>query len=318
MKNKSIYKSFCQNCNEIPIFSQYWWLDSVCDDDEWNVLVYEVNNNIVASMPYYLKKKLGLKLLIQPKFTQKLGPFIMTKYQNEYFKILEYFLDNMPIFNFYDQNWNSNLKNWLPFYWKGYSQTTMYSSVIKNLDNHDLVVNNFKQNRKQDFKKAQREKLSTVFNIDPLIFYNEHIKNLKINNNKIIYNFDIFKKLHDSCASRSQGTIAGTKDKYGNFHSLAFIVWDKNYGYLNQLTTNPLRIKNGSSSLLIKDILFYLRDKTKKFDFEGSMDHGIYNFYRSFGSKNEKLMKIKKSNPGFLKKIIEMSRITLRHKKNYE
>ena len=318
MKNKSIYKSFCQNCNEIPIFSQYWWLDSVCDDDEWNVLVYEVNNNIVASMPYYLKKKLGLKLLIQPKFTQKLGPFIMTKYQNEYFKILEYFLDNMPIFNFYDQNWNSNLKNWLPFYWRGYSQTTMYTSVIENLDNHDLVVNNFKQNRKQDFKKAQREKLSTVFNIDPLIFYNEHIKNLKINNNKIIYNFDIFKKLHDSCASRSQGTIAGTKDKYGNFHSLAFIVWDKNYGYLNQLTTNPLRIKNGSSSLLIKDILFYLRDKTKKFDFEGSMDHGIYNFYRSFGSKNEKLMKIKKSNPGFLKKIIEMSRITLRHKKNYE
>ena len=48
------------------------------------------------------------------------------------------------------------------------------------------------------------------------------------------------------------------------------------------------------------------------------MDHGIYNFYRSFGSKNEKLMKIKKSNPGILNKIIEMSRITLKHKKNYE
>jgi len=318
MENKSIYKNFCQNCNEIPIFSQYWWLDSVCSGDEWNVLVYEINNNIVASMPYYIKKKIGLKLLIQPKFTQTLGPFIVSEYQKEYLRILEYFLNNMPIFNFYDQNWNSNLKNWLPFYWKGYSQTTMYSSVIKNLDNHDLVVNNFKKNRKQDFKKAQREKLSTVFNIDPLIFYNEHVKNLKIYNNKITYDFDIFKKLHDNCFSRSQGTIAGTKDKYGNYYSLAFIVWDKNYGYLNQLTSNPLKIKSGSSSLLIKDILFYLKDKTKNFDFEGSMDQGIYNFYRSFGSKNEKLMKIKKSNPDLLNKIIEMSRITLKHKKNYE
>ena len=318
MKNKSIYKSFCQNCDEIPIFSQYWWLDSVRGDHEWDVLVYEMNNNIVASMPYYTKKKLGLKLLIQPKFTQKLGPFIMSKYQNEYLKILEYFLDNMPIFNFYSQNWNSNLINWLPFYWRGYSQTTSYSSVIENLDDHNLIVNNFKQNRKQDFRKAQREKFFTVFDIDPLIFYNEHVKNLKINNNKIFYNFDIFKKLHDNCVSRSQGTIAGTKDKYGNFHSLAFIVWDKNYGYLNQLTTNQLKIKNGSSSLLIKDILFYLRGKTKNFDFEGSMDHGIYNFYRSFGSKSEQLMNIKKSNPSFLNKLIEISRITFKHKKNYE
>ena len=318
MKNKSIYKSFCQNCDEIPIFSQYWWLDSVRGDHEWDVLVYEMNNNIVASMPYYTKKKLGLKLLIHPKFTQKLGPFIMSKYQNEYLKILEYFLDNMPIFNLYSQNWNSNLINWLPFYWRGYGQSTSYSSVIENLDNHNLIVNNFKQNRKQDFRKAQREKFFTVFDIDPLIFYNEHVKNLKIINNKISYNFDIFKKLHDNCVSRSQGTIAGTKDNYGNFHSLAFIVWDKNYGYLNQLTTNQLKIKNGSSSLLIKDILFYLRGKTKNFDFEGSMDHGINNFYRSFGSKNKQLMHIKKSNPSFLNKLIEISRIPFKHKKNYE
>jgi len=318
MKNKSIYKSFCQNCDEIPIFSQYWWLDSVLDGHEWDVLVYEMNNNIVASMPYYIKKKLGLKLLIQPKFTQKLGPFIMSKYQNEYLKILEYFLDNMPIFNFYSQNWNSNLINWLPFYWRGYGQTTSYSSVIENLDDHNLIVDNFKQNRKQDFTKAQREKFFTVFDIDPLIFYNEHIKNLKIKNNKIFYNFDVFKKLHDNCVSRSQGTIAGTKDKYGNFHSLAFIVWDKNYGYLNQLTTNSTKIKNGSSSLLIKDILFYLRGKTKNFDFEGSMSHGIYNFYRSFGSKSKQMMSIKKSNPSFLNKLIEISGITSKHKKNYE
>ena len=57
MENKSIYKNFCQNCNEIPIFSQYWWLDSVRGDHEWDVLVYEMNNNIKTNLPFNKKKQ---------------------------------------------------------------------------------------------------------------------------------------------------------------------------------------------------------------------------------------------------------------------
>ena len=48
------------------------------------------------------------------------------------------------------------------------------------------------------------------------------------------------------------------------------------------------------------------------------MSHGIYNFYRSFGSKSKQMMSIKKSNPSFLNKLIEISGITSKHKKNYE
>ena len=99
---------------------------------------------------------------------------------------------------------------------------------------------------------------------------------------------------------------------------MAFVIWDKDYGYLNQLTTDPDKFKIGSSSLLIKDILIYLKDKTKHFDFEGSMDKGIHNFYMSFGGTNKKFYKIKKTKPKILNYIIEATNLGMQHKKKYE
>ncbi len=57
MQNKTIYKTFCQNHDEIPIFSQYWWLDIVCGENNWDVALCKIENKIAGAFPYYIKKK---------------------------------------------------------------------------------------------------------------------------------------------------------------------------------------------------------------------------------------------------------------------
>ena len=57
MTEKEIRKrKYCDFCSQEPIsvFSQYWWLDAVCEDNNWDVILYEKGGQIVASFPYYI------------------------------------------------------------------------------------------------------------------------------------------------------------------------------------------------------------------------------------------------------------------------
>lgn len=56
--NKDKYRDLLETETTIPIFSRDWWMDAVCGEDNWDVLLVEKDNEIVASMPYYKKKKI--------------------------------------------------------------------------------------------------------------------------------------------------------------------------------------------------------------------------------------------------------------------
>ena len=72
MTNKQKYYIFCENENDIPIFSQAWWLDAVCGS-AWDVVLVENHGDIIASMPYHMKKKIGFNIITMPKLTQNMG-----------------------------------------------------------------------------------------------------------------------------------------------------------------------------------------------------------------------------------------------------
>jgi len=90
MSNKEKYRDFCTTEPEIPIFSKDWWLDSVCGEINWNVLLLEKDNKIVASMPYYTTKKMMLYMIFMPKLTQSMGPYIKYPKKQKYEKKLSY------------------------------------------------------------------------------------------------------------------------------------------------------------------------------------------------------------------------------------
>lgn len=76
MTEKERYRNLCKTEKTIPIFSRDWWMDAVCGEDNWNVILVEDNGQIIASLPYYIKKKYGLRLITQPPLTQTNGLWI--------------------------------------------------------------------------------------------------------------------------------------------------------------------------------------------------------------------------------------------------
>jgi len=69
-------------------------------------------------------------------------------------------ISQLPRYDHFVQNWDHRQTNWLPFYWKGFSQTTRYTYRIEDLKNSDEIWAGLQQNIRTDIKKAaNRENL---------------------------------------------------------------------------------------------------------------------------------------------------------------
>src|SRR5690554_1433257 len=152
MISKGKYRNLCEVEHSIPIFSKDWWMDAVCGKENWDVLLVEKNNEIIAALPYYLRKKYIYSYISQPKLTQTNGLWIKYPNNQKYSTKLAYEkkvmgeiinqLESLGV-DYYSQHFHHSITNWLPFYWSGYQQTTRYTYVIEQTDNIDLVFNGF-------------------------------------------------------------------------------------------------------------------------------------------------------------------------------
>ena len=116
MSSKDLYHNLCGVESTIPIFSRDWWLNAVCDGARnWDVAIVEKGGKIVASMPYYVKRKYGFTLLTQPPLTQTLGPWLRpnkTNYAKELANqkdLMQLLIDQLPTYDHFVQNFNNQI-----------------------------------------------------------------------------------------------------------------------------------------------------------------------------------------------------------------
>jgi len=307
------YIEFSKVEENLPIFFQPWWLDATAGEDNWDVVIFENDNDIIAALPYYKKNKLGFTFLLNPMFTNRLGIYykyyenldITNNSKKLSFEkdIFTYLIEKLPKFSWFNIDFNYEFINHLPFYWKGYSQTTKYSYVIDDISDPEKCLKNFDRSKRNDIKKAQ-EKIDIKFDLPAEDFYNHHKNSLENNGSNILYSFDQFKKIYNTCYKNKTGKVIYSIDKNKplSIHSANFIIWDRNFAY-NLLSTIDEKNRNsGSTSLLIYEIIKFLSNKTKKFDFEGSMIEKVEQSFRKFGTKQVTYFNINKSNS----KIIDL------------
>ncbi|MDR2691287.1 MAG: GNAT family N-acetyltransferase, partial [Dysgonamonadaceae bacterium] len=70
MTEKEKYRMLCSNEQSIPVYSRGWWLDCVCGESGWDVLLCIKNGEIEAAMPYYVPCK---GIISMPLYTQTMG-----------------------------------------------------------------------------------------------------------------------------------------------------------------------------------------------------------------------------------------------------
>jgi hypothetical protein len=297
---KQAYRALCDREPTIPVFSRAWWLDAAAGPENWDVVVVEQDGQIVASLPYVIKRVLGITLLTQPSLTQTLGPWLRPT-SMKYMKLLSWqkeamqaLIEQLPPFSHYVQQWHYSHTNWLPFYWKGFSQTTRYTCEISDLSDLDKVYAGFSSAKRSEIKKAEKT-IRVEFDITAEDFYENHRASLKRQGRDICYSFALFKKLYDAAYLNNSGrTIAGY-DSDGNLHAALFIVWDPGSAYGLVSTIDPRFRGSGAPSLLIREMIRHVAPLTKKFDFEGSMSEELARSYRQFNTRKQPYFLISKT-----------------------
>ncbi|MFO7810862.1 MAG: methicillin resistance protein, partial [Candidatus Delongbacteria bacterium] len=179
-KNKDIYRKFCETKENLPVFFYDWWLDAVCKSNNWDVAVVKPDNDVLAFMPYYIKNILGFKLSILPRFTQFLGPWInypndLKKTNKPEFekKMMNKLIDQLPETHYFEQNFHYSVKNWLPFYWKDYQQTTRYTYIIDDITFPERIFSDFTAAKRKNINKA-REQVEVKYDLGSDEFYEHH------------------------------------------------------------------------------------------------------------------------------------------------
>jgi len=311
MSNKQKYREFCKIEKNIPIFSIDWWLDSVCGEENWDVAIVEKGGEIWATMPYYIKKKWGFTLITMPPLTQKLGPYIKYPQGQKYYKklswekeIMNELIDQLPEFDYFYQQWDYIITNWLPFYWRGFKQTTRYTYVINiNDNNENNIIENFSHAKRKQIKKAIRNGINIKSNIiQPEDFYNLHKRELEFEKAKISYSFKLFNRLYKNALSNDQGVIISAEDLNGIIHGALFIIFNKQSAYDLISAFNPDFLDSGASSLLVLEAIKYTQwHNIDRFDFEGSMIENVENSFRQFGAIQSSYSAVYKINSKLLK-----------------
>lgn len=284
-----VYREWSENETTLPIFSKGWWLDAVAPNS-WSAVVINMNQDVVAAMPYFRRRKLSFVVLGQPPLTQNLGPWIGdvdTKYSKRLARekdLMEALIERLPTYDGFYQNWHYSRTNWLPFYWRGFEQTTRYTYVIDCLSDLDKVFAEFEHSKRKNIKKAEKM-VHVEWDIGCEEFYKNHVMTLSKQGQKISYSYDLFSRIYHSCYTKSMGRTLGAYDSSGNLHAALFIVFDEMSAYDLISTIDPEYRTYGAASLLVREAIKLTSERgLPRFDFEGSMIEPVERSFRQFGA----------------------------------
>jgi hypothetical protein len=117
-------------------------LDIVCYKGQWNVILhFDDKGTINGILAYYLTKKYGQIIITNPPLTPHSGILVIeTDVKSDSIKIIETLISKLPVTTYYTQSYEPGFTNWLPMYWKGYTQTTRITYVIDNVRDWNMKM----------------------------------------------------------------------------------------------------------------------------------------------------------------------------------
>ncbi|QCR31984.1 GNAT family N-acetyltransferase [Lysinibacillus sp. SGAir0095] len=292
MTDREKYRQFSETEKTIPLFSKGWWMDAVCQEN-WDAILIEENGQVVASLPYYLAISEERKEIQKAILTQTNGIWMAYPTNQKYEKKLAYEtkLMNLVIDEIeqlelakYQQYFHYSITNWLPFYWRGYSQTTRYTYVIQNTKNLEGVYQNFSSNIRKCIRKAMKL-VEIKEDIEIEEFYHLNKLTFERQDLEIPYSYDVVKRLDEECKKRNACKTYYCVDEHDQIHSAIYFVWDEDSVYYLMSGSNPDFRHTQSLTLLLYEGIKLANKLNKQFNFEGSMKKKIEHHFRQFGAE---------------------------------
>jgi hypothetical protein len=277
---------------KLGLFRQRWWLDATAGADSWGEVSVNDGGRTIAVLRYASSRRHGHTLLTMPPLTQTLGPWIEplagkpTQVLAREKDLIERLLDQLPPHAYFAQNLSPDTSNWLPWHWRGFSQTTRYTYVLDLVEGLDTVWEGFLPKVRSDVRKAESRfglRVSSAPDIDAFIA----VQRLTFQRQGLAVPMsdDLIRRLDAACAARNCRQMFFALDAENRVHAAAYLVWDSTRAYYLMGGGDPELRNSGATSLVLWKAISFAAGVAPLFDFEGSMMEPVERFVRGFGAK---------------------------------
>jgi hypothetical protein len=182
--------------------------------------------------------------------------------------------------------------NFLPFYWSNYQISPVVSYVIKDISDTAAVLNNFNPSKKRVVTKSI-DQFTFQKGLDVDVFCRLTSERF---DHQLNYPAETLKKSINACRLNNCGEVYYLTDKQGAVNCALFVVWDAESAYNLVIVNVPQFKQNRSLTYLLFKVIEDLNEKTKMYDFEGSVDKNIEASIRTYGGSQRLYYTCKKKN----------------------
>jgi hypothetical protein len=266
---------------------------------EWEALICRKGDAWLAVMPWFAKKKYGIKYVFQPAFCQ---------FQGIYFSPLANDLSHQRRIGFlyseiikrschvFQINFSGNIIYPFPFIWSGFSVHPMINYRLP-LKAGEQLESNFNEGHRKQIKKALRDKLnyticSEVEDTISLFKQNKDSKQTFMSEK----NYNQIRLIHKNFRQKKMSFIIECKSNEGLLLASIMLLKFKETMIFLFGTVSEEGKKHGAMVFtFLKSMEFATDQGCNMFDFEGSMIESIELFFRKFGAQPQTYWKIRKT-----------------------
>ena len=283
------------------LFQEPWWLDAVAPG-EWDEVVVKRGTQVAARLPFLRRTTLGRTWLLQPKLTPYLGPWLrpssakLANYLAEQKELMTELIDALPRFDIFRQCCAPEITYWLPFFWRGFRQTTRYTYRLSNLTDLTTIWAGFRPNIRLEIRKAERT-LAIRDDLDLDRFLRVWEQTFVRQNSKLPVSKEQCYRIEDACTKRGCRTIFFAEDAQGKVHAATYLVWNNRCTYYLMAGGDPELRTSGAGSLVMWEAIKFAAKLSEHFDFEGSMIEPVERFFRAFGGTPTPYFSLQKLSP---------------------
>lgn len=269
------------------LFCRSWWL-KVADPDI-RVLGYFDRGRLIAGIPLFFKKRLGVKFCTMPSLTQTWGVVIEPiegKYVHQItrqLEILTIFARRLAGEQVFLQRFHPAIVNFLPFHWLGFQQVSRVTYVIEHLCDLDRIWAEMRENQRREIRKAEKRGIVIEPCVPEVVAHNL-AKTYTRQGLQTPVETELVCRIHDVAQQNGAGNCFAARDFYGRVHAAAMLVWDRKRAYYLTGGGDPSLRTSGATALLLWRMMQFASSRSAVFDFEGSQIPAVERFFRAFGA----------------------------------
>jgi hypothetical protein len=295
------WESLVESSPQGTIFHKYKWLESF-KDYSFKILVCTHKHVIIAGMPLPYTIRFHLKFGVNPPFTPYQG-IIFKATESKYVRKLSFekavsrllaekAKNSLPYFRYC---FHYNFVDAQPLIWAGFSVTPNYTYILNLESSSETILENMEKTARNRIKRALKYNLefcdATITDIVDLTFLTYARKGQQPPYSRQRYQeywegFSKIGKIKAIIAKDHNELIAG-----------GAIVYDTKSAYYLVGGVNQSRNFSGIGQLALWNLIEYSKSiGLENFDFEGSMNENIEQFFRHFGGRLTQRYTIYKNN----------------------